>query len=498
MKTKTLLTVILAITLASCAPASISTPTETLVQTETLTPVPIETLTPVPPTPIIIETPTATIEPIFTIGDEQIPVRLIDSVLPPYINAMKAVEINLALEQMKTGLVVQKLVDYQSNPFYVVVTSNTGDSLADGIPLLLAEKKGGIWQWQSLGLNALGEKMGMPIGIILWYKDNKGNVITDNNNRYDQIVRDNFSLATLDSGIAWKWAEQTSGGQIDKWSLGDMKGQLEQAKSFNNLTKLRLHAVLWAQHYPDWLSGLSADESNTAMIRRIEYLANKYKGIVQEVVVVNEPYYSGSFFVGNGSFTRPDTLYDKFGQNYLVTAFAKARELFGSDVKLIYNDTANHSLKYDWNGGYTKVTQRNTALLAEQGLVDYVGMQTHLDARYPPSVDDVIQTINAYKAPVVITELDVRLDSLAANVSESDRLKIQAQIYTTLVEAAIKSGNVKEISFGGVGDKYSWFVEWMGVPKADGMLFDDEYNPKLSYYAVLKEFLHQIEQVQPN
>jgi len=486
MKTKTLLTVILlSIILVSCALASIPTPTETPVPTATIT------LTPVPPTP------TATTEPMFTIGDEQIPVRLIDSAIPPFINAMKAVEINLSVEQIKTGLVVQKLVDYQGNPFHVVVTSNTGDSLADGIPLLLAEQKKGTWQWKSIGLNALGEKAGMPIGITLWYKDNKGNVITDNNNEYDRIVRENFSIATLDSGIAWKWLEPTPGGQMDKWSVGDMKGQLEQAKSFDNITRLRLHAILWAQQYPDWLSGLSADEANTAMIRRIEYLANKYKGIVQEVVVVNEPYYSGSFFVGNGSFTRPDTLYDKFGQNYLVTAFAKARELFGVDVKLIYNDKANHSLKYDWNGGYTKATQKNTALLAEQGLIDYVGMQTHLDAKYPPSADDIIQTIQAYKVPVVITELDVRLDSLAANVSKANRLKIQAQIYTTVIEAAIKSGNVKEISFGQVGDKYSWFVEWMGSPNANGMLFDNEYNPKLSYYAVLKEFLHQVEQVQP-
>ena len=67
----------------------------------------------------------------------------------------------------------------------------------------------------------------------------------------------------------------------------------------------------------------------------------------------------------------------------------------------------------------------------------------------------------------------------------------------TVVEAAIKSGNVKEISFGQVGDKYSWFVEWMASTKADGMLFDDEFRPKLSYYAVLKAFLHQIEQAQP-
>jgi GH35 family endo-1,4-beta-xylanase len=63
MKSKTLLTVILAIVLVSCAPAPISTPTETAVPISTFTPVPTETVipastfTPIPPTPTITPTP---------------------------------------------------------------------------------------------------------------------------------------------------------------------------------------------------------------------------------------------------------------------------------------------------------------------------------------------------------------------------------------------------------------------------------------------------------
>jgi GH35 family endo-1,4-beta-xylanase len=275
-----------------------------------------------------------------------------------------------------------------------------------------------------------------------------------------------------------------------------MSGQLQKAESFSKLKRLRLHGVLWAAQYPDWLDELSADDANAAMVRHLEFLASRYKGVVQEVVLVNEPYYSGPLFSGDGTFTRPDTLYQKLGPNYFITAFAKARELFGPDVKLIYNDTANHSLIYGPNGGYTQSTQTNVALLARHGLIDYVGVQMHIDAAYPPSKDEIVQAMRAYGVPVVITELDVRLDQLPATLSEADKQKIQAQVYSDAIEAAVKSGNVKEISIGEAGDKYSWFAEWENSPNAHATIFDDEFNPKISYYAISRELLDQTQSSQ--
>jgi len=424
-----------------------------------------------------------------TIGDQQIPTRLVDSAIAPFVKAMQMAGINLSFDQVKAGLVVRQVNGANGKTFRIIVTSNTQDQLADDVPLLLGEQRGGLWQWRSSGLDALSEMIGIPFGINLWYKDNTGTVIRDQ--RYDNIIRKDFSLATVGAGVGWQWLEP-SPGHFDRWSLSDMTGQLQQAKSFNNLKTLRLHAVLWAQQYPDWLNELSGTDAAKAILARVEFLANRYKGIVQEVVVVNEPYYSGPLFTGSGNFTRADVLYQKLGPNYLVTAFAKARELFGPRVKLIYNDTANHSLIYGPNGGYTQATQRNVTLLAQQGLVDYVGMQMHIDAEYPPSENEIIQAIQSYGIPVVITELDVRLDNLPATVSEVDKQKIQAQIYSQTIQAAVKSGKVKEISIGEAGDKYSWFVEWMNSPNAEATVFDNNFNPKISYYSVLKALLAAI------
>jgi GH35 family endo-1,4-beta-xylanase len=495
MKRVLVATSITLILLTACASAPTGTSAPTATSLPTLTPLPTATSLPTSTststsTPTAIATPlptaTATSVPKAAVSglnnDQRPALNLANQVIEPYAKAV-------GIKQETVKLVGKELKDKKGNSYLVAFASNTGDPSTDGVPLLLATQKEGAWQWRPSGLDALGKTIGLPFGVNLWYKDNAGRVIVDK--RYDQIIRNDFSLATLSAGVAWKWLERTP-GVLDNWSLSDMSGQLQQARSFENIKGLRLHTLVWQEHYPDWLSNLSAQDANNAMLRHIEFLADRYKGVVQEVNVVNEPYYSGPLFTGKGNFTRSDVLYEKLDQNYLIAAFAKARERFGTDVKLIYNDTANHSLIYGPNGGYTGLTQKNVALLSQQGLIDYVGMQTHIDAKYPPSEDEIIQAIKSYGIPVVITELDVRVDNLPADVPKLERQKIQAQIYAQVIRAAIKSGNVKEISIGEAGDKYSWFVQYMNSPLAYATPFDDEFNPKISYYAMLKELLDQL------
>jgi GH35 family endo-1,4-beta-xylanase len=105
-------------------------------------------------------------------------------------------------------------------------------------------------------------------------------------------------------------------------------------------------------------------------------------------------------------------------------------------------------------------------------------------------MEEMVQAFKSYPVPVVITELDVRLDNLGPNVSSANKLRLQAQLYSLAIQAAINSGNVKEISFGEAGDKYSWFVVTMNSPNADATVFDAEFNPKVSYYASLKALLN--------
>ena len=92
MKTKTLLTVILAIVLVSCAPASNSTPTKTPVSTATIT------LTPVLSTPTI--TPIPAIE---SLPETQESVNL-------FVNALQNAGISTTMEQiLQQGLTVSSI-----------------------------------------------------------------------------------------------------------------------------------------------------------------------------------------------------------------------------------------------------------------------------------------------------------------------------------------------------------------------------------------------------
>ncbi len=407
-------------------------------------------------------------------------------------DAMRAIQQYATAEGMNMNDVLARLQDPKSlvtlkdgqgNPFEVLVDTKTADP-KNGIPgtPLFIEVNGA---WKEIGLDDLSSRIhGIDFGTDLYYKTKDGSIINDS--RYNSVVNKNFDMATISAGIYWKWLEREP-GQMDSWSLGDMNGQLQEAKSFANIKNIRLHALFFPESYPDWLNKMSPDEVKNAMFKHIEFLADKYKGIVQEVVVVNEPYYSGPLFTGGGSFIRHDTLYEKLGPDYIKEVFAKARELFGPDVKLIYNDTANQSLNYGPNGGYTKLTQTNIAAL--KGLVDYAGLEMHVDAAYPPTEKEIIDAIQSYGIPAVITEADVRLDHLPTSMSEAQKQKIQADIYKTIINAAIKSAKVKSISFWDTGDKYSTFEHWDNIPNAEATAFDDNFNPKPAYYSMLQALI---------
>jgi GH35 family endo-1,4-beta-xylanase len=461
------------------------------------------------PTPTPTPTVTPTTIPTIQIGDLVVPdphftnpelfdVSKPDAPIPQFVNAMEMAGFELMAEEVQAQLQYLELKAKDGHSVIMITCRIPEEAIGSkewsgDYPLVLAEQEEGVWQWRSSGIDALGQMLGIPFGVSLWYKDNTGSIISDG--RYDRIVRNDFSLGSIGAGVAWKWLERTP-GQLDSWSLSDISGQLQQVGAYKNLERLRLHALVWPEHYPDWLGNLSPDEMTASMTEHIEYLASRYRGAVQEVVVVNEPYYKGPLFSGSGSFTRPDVLYEELGKDYLVTAFATARESFGPGVELIYNDTANHSPIYGPNGCYTQITQKNVALLAQQGLVDFVGMQMHIDAAHPPSADEVIAAVKEYSVPVVITELDVRLDSLPKGTSDTEKQKIQARLYARAIGAAVESGQVKEISIGEAGDKYSWFGQWMNSPDAHATPFDDQFHPKIAYYAMLKELFRQIGLIQ--
>ncbi len=291
----------------------------------------------------------------------------------------------------------------------------------------------------------------------------------------------NYSVITLAQGIYWKWFEREYNGAIDQWSLYDIKSQIAILKGINPLFKIRVHPLLFAADNPDWLASLTADEQRSSIEKHIQDVYDILTNLnVQptEWVVVNEPYFKGSNWIRN------DDLYNKLGYNYIPYSFQAARRILGSGATLIYNDTSNNSSSQTEYSYYTNLTRQNIDLLKQTGINNIaVGLQMHLMGKIPPNESDLIATMQSYGLPVYITELDVDMSGIPENQQQA----IQSEIFATVFRAAIKSGVCKGISFWNGVDIYSYPMDYLGKPNSNPTLFDKNFEPKQSYYAVLKE-----------
>jgi endo-1,4-beta-xylanase len=241
--------------------------------------------------------------------------------------------------------------------------------------------------------------------------------------------------------------------------------------------KMLGHILIWPKAIPDWLKkgNFSREEMLQIMEEWITTTMTRYPQVsVWEVV--NE--YSD---------TSPAQPYDIFlktiGEDYILHAYRVARRA-NSSATLIYNDYDNHTT----NGRRTQLTKRVVDKLRAENLLDGVGLQMHLQGSNPPSKSDVIETMRSYGLPTYVTEFDVNLINVSGTPSE--RFERQAEIYREMLEGALESGVCKNFIFFRVGDRVSPWRTDPGLPgyspNADPTTFDDNFQPKPAYFAVLK------------
>lgn len=197
---------------------------------------------------------------------------------------------------------------------------------------------------------------------------------------------------------------------------------------------------------------------------------------IQNWIVVNEPLSYGDYW------------YKTFGEQYIIDAFKKAREINPS-ANLILN-----GLDLGQSNNLQTISNKNIIIpliqdLKSQGLIDEVGIEAHIDASQKiPTESELIAYFQDVREktglPVRISELDVDIRSFTT----FDRLQKQAAIYELIIRAYIKSGVGLNINTWGIKDKDSWRENPLfgGSQNADADLFDDQGNPKAAYYAVLK------------
>lgn len=257
----------------------------------------------------------------------------------------------------------------------------------------------------------------------------------------------------------------------------------------NNIS-VRGHVLVWHSQTPDWFFKEGFTDSGNwvskdIMLQRMEnYIKNVFAAIEKEYPtvdfyawdVVNEAWLdNGSPRTGGGQSENSNYSgwVKIFGDNsFIEPAFEYARKYAPEGCKLYYNDFNEY------------MPDKTTAIvnmaneLKAKGLIDGIGMQSHLDVGFPSA--------SAYKKALkafVDTGLDIQvteLDITTTDLTESGFEK-QAQIYNEIMDACEEySDSISAVVFWGTTDDKSWRAAKCPL------LFNEDFTAKPAYYSIIE------------
>ncbi|MGN1036475.1 MAG: endo-1,4-beta-xylanase, partial [Ruminococcus sp.] len=257
----------------------------------------------------------------------------------------------------------------------------------------------------------------------------------------------------------------------------------------DNNVPVRGHVLVWHSQTPDWFfkenyadDGAWVDK-DTMLVRMENYIKNVFEALEKEYPtvdfyawdVVNEAWLDdGSARQPGGYNTNPDTSgwVKVFGDNsFIEPAFEYARKYAPEGCKLYYNDFNEYMPQK------TDAIVKMANELKEKGLIDGIGMQSHLDVNFPG--------ISAYKqalAKFAETGLDIQVTELDATTSDTSEagFETQAQYYSDIMDACVEyADSISAVVFWGTTDDKSWRAS------KSPLLFNADYTAKPAYYSII-------------
>lgn len=358
---------------------------------------------------------------------------------------MDADQLTAAIRQKPDEFTQTKLVNSEKYSFAIV----------NGIPL--GFKSSDTDSWQKSTLMQLASLQNIYIGTqIVHYELN--------NPLYSKIANNEFNFYLTNGELDWpaRWISE---------NVFDYKAADEIFTFAQNSNKpVHMYHLLDGQNIPDWLlnSTFTSEKYQEIMRSRINSIMEKYKGKISLYSVVNEAFNWNKL---KGFW------YEKIGPNYIVEAFRTARKA-DAGATLIYNDVnvSNGAIDGHENAVFKLVND-----LKAQGILDGVGMQMHVDGSTPFDAAKFLENLQRYKKaeiPVYITEFDVDISQVTGD--EAERQDVKAKIYQEALDSYLASGTGNSFCMFGFSSAVSW------MPDADANIFDKNYQPQSSYYAVSK------------
>lgn len=296
--------------------------------------------------------------------------------------------------------------------------------------------------------------------------------------------------SVLDQALSQKYVQETGDDTVPQISLNEADEMLKFAGE--NGVPVRGHVLVWHSQTPDWFFKENFDSngawvSKEKMTQRLE----NYIKIVMETLAKDYPdveFYAWD--VVNEAASDAGTIRDAgsnnevngqsawvkvYGdQSYIPLAFEYARKYAPKGCKLFYNDYNEYSPNKQ-----AYIISDILTPLVEKGLIDGMGMQSHISMSYP-TIDlykDAIQQYADLGLEIQITELDIseKSNDYADQLALAQRYQDVFKLYKELKDSGT---NISAVVLWGITDSTSWIG---GYP----LLFDKDYQAKPAYYAVI-------------
>jgi len=281
------------------------------------------------------------------------------------------------------------------------------------------------------------------------------------------LIREQFNALSPEGELTWKFIHPGP----DEW---DYEGaDLVMDFAAENQMPTTISHFVWDQvtitGTPDWVKEITdADELRTAMREHLTTVTERYGDKITRWNVVNEPLFYFQTYLNENHF------YQVLGPDYINQAFQIADEI--TDAELWINEIFLESDQARADAYVALVAN----LLGQGVPLDGAGVQGHLFFGEPDFelVDNLLQDLADLGIQVAITELDAPVD-----IDEPDRLELQAFRMARMFEACLKVPECISVTVWGLDDQQSW-LNWLLGEGLSPLLYDEELNPKPSYYAV--------------
>lgn len=268
---------------------------------------------------------------------------------------------------------------------------------------------------------------------------------------------------------------------------------------------MRGHAFVWHSQTPSWFfkenfNANGAWVSEVTMDARLEsYIKNMFNAIETQYPelnlyaydVVNEAVsddsnrtanYGGAREAGDNNVTGGTSAWvSVYGDNgFVEKAFTYARKYAPEGCDLYYNDYNEY-----WDHKRDCIYNMCKGLY-EKGLLDGVGMQSHISAQYDgftgvSAYTTAMQKYLSIGCDVQITELDISVENGTYTAQQ------QADKYKAIFQAAIDwntnpttDGRVTAVCIWGPNDANSWLSSG-----SNALLYDSNHQPKLAYTTLM-------------